>query len=234
MAKETVDVMIEGGKATAAPPLGPALGPLKVNINQVVTDINNKTQDMKGMQVPVKVIVDTDTKEYEIKIGTPPASALIKQEAEISKGASNAREDKVGNLMIEQIIKIANMKKDALLGKDNFSRVKEIVGACNSMGVTVEGKHPKTVAKEIDEGSYREEISAGKTELTEEEKRKLEEDKRRMKEDMEKKRKEYEKKAKEVLEKFKSKELKVIQKEMKNAGIPDPIIKEMSPDKKKK
>ena len=66
MAKESVSVQIEGGKATAAPPLGPALGPLKVNIGQIVSDINNKTQDLAGMQVPVTVIVDSETKEYEI------------------------------------------------------------------------------------------------------------------------------------------------------------------------
>ena len=71
MAKETIEVLIEGGKATAAPPLGPALGPMGVNIGQVVSDINSKTQSFKGMQVPVKVIIDTDTKGYKISIGTP-------------------------------------------------------------------------------------------------------------------------------------------------------------------
>ena len=65
MAKETIETLIEGGKASAAPPLGPALGPLKVNIGQVVADINKKTADFKGMKVPVKVIVDTKTKEFE-------------------------------------------------------------------------------------------------------------------------------------------------------------------------
>ena len=84
MAKETVDALITGGKATAAPPLGPALGPKGVNIGKVVADINTKTKDFAGMQVPVKVIIDTDTKEFEIKIGTPPASGLIKKE-QISK-----------------------------------------------------------------------------------------------------------------------------------------------------
>ena len=85
MAKQTVESLIEGGKASAAPPLGPALGPTGVNIGQVVAEINKKTADMKGMQVPVKVTVDTDTKEFTIEIGTPPAAALIKKEAGISK-----------------------------------------------------------------------------------------------------------------------------------------------------
>ncbi|MFP4403532.1 MAG: 50S ribosomal protein L11, partial [Candidatus Woesearchaeota archaeon] len=87
--KETVEILIEGGKATAAPPLGPALGPMGVNIGQVVADINNKTGDFKGMKVPVKVIIDKDTKEYKIKIGTPPATQLIKKEAGIQKGSKS-------------------------------------------------------------------------------------------------------------------------------------------------
>ncbi|MEK6939213.1 MAG: 50S ribosomal protein L11, partial [Nanoarchaeota archaeon] len=83
MVKQVVETMVEGGKATAAPPLGPALGPTGLNIGQVVMEINKKTADLKGMQVPVKVIVDTDTKTFTIEIGTPPASALIKKEAGI-------------------------------------------------------------------------------------------------------------------------------------------------------
>ena len=69
MPKETVESLVEGGKATAAPPLGPALGPKGVNIGEVVAEINKKTQAFKGMQVPVKVIIDSDTKEFEIDIG---------------------------------------------------------------------------------------------------------------------------------------------------------------------
>jgi len=95
MAKESVDILIEGGKASAAPPLGPALGPLGVNIGQVVADINKKTQDFKGMQVPVKVTVDTETKSYEISIGTPPASSLIKKEAGIQKGSGHPKSENI-------------------------------------------------------------------------------------------------------------------------------------------
>ena len=234
MGTESVDVMIEGGKATAAPPLGPALGPLKVNIGQVVNDINQKTQDLKGMQVPVKVTVDTDTKEYSIKIGTPPASALVKKEAEVDKGASNAMDEKVAELKIEQIIKIATMKKDGMLGKDNFSRVKEVLGTCYSIGVLVEGKDAKEITKDINQGAYKDEITSGKTELTEEERKEMEKEKERLKQEIDKKRSEYEKKAKEVMEKFKNKEPKIIRAKLKEAGIPAPIINELvGADKKK-
>ncbi len=125
MSKETVESLVEGGKASAAPPLGPALGPLGVNIGEVVKVINEKTAGFKGMQVPIKVIVDTDTKEFEITVGTPPASALIKKEANIEKGSGNPKADKVADLLIEQIIKISKMKESDLLGKTfviiNFS-----------------------------------------------------------------------------------------------------------------
>ena len=138
MAKQIVETMVEGGKATAAPPLVVALGPTGLNIGQVVMEINKKTADLKGMQVPVKVIFDTATKTFTIEVGTPPAAALIKKEAGIEKGAGNPLTDKVADLKIEQIIKIAKMKEDSLLGATMKSKVKEIVGTCHSMGILVE------------------------------------------------------------------------------------------------
>src|SRR3989338_9611699 len=126
MAKETVEALIEGGKATAAPPLGPALGPLGVNIGHVISEINKKTESFKGMQVPVKVTVDTD-KSFTISVGTPPVSALVKKEAGIEKGSCNPLMDKVADIRIEQVIKVSKMKLDSLLGKTSFSRVKEIL-----------------------------------------------------------------------------------------------------------
>lgn len=154
MAKETVEVLIQGGKATAAPPLGPALGPKGVNIGQVVADINKKTADFAGMQVPVKVIIDSEDKSYKIEIGTPPASALIMQEAKIKKGSGKPESEKVGNLTFEQIIKITRMKEDALLSFNLKSGVLEILGTCFSMGVTVEGKMANVVQKEVKEGLF--------------------------------------------------------------------------------
>ena len=154
MAKETVEVLIMGGKATAAPPLGPALGPLKVNIGQVVGDINKKTADFAGMQVPVKVIVDTETKEYEIKIGTPPASALIKQEANIKKGSGNPLTDIVADISFDQVLKIMRMKADALYGKDAKNKAKEILGTCRSMGISIDGKKAQEAIEAVNKGDY--------------------------------------------------------------------------------
>jgi len=151
---ETIEVLVEGGKATAGPPIGPALGPLGVNVMQVVKTINEKTKKFEGMKVPVKITVDPKTKQFEIKVGTPPASALILKELGVEKGSSSPRTEKIGNLTMDQVIKIAKMKYDDLLGKDLKRKVKEIVGSCVSIGVTIEGKSPKEVIKEIDEGVY--------------------------------------------------------------------------------
>ena len=185
MPKETIKVLVEGGKATAAPPLGPALGPMGVNIGQVVSDINKKTASFKGMQVPVKILVDPSTKEYEIEIGTPPTSALIKQEAGIEKGSGKPNTDKVADLLIEQIIKIAKMKESSLLGKTLKEKLKEVVGTCNSMGILVEGKPAFETIADINTGVFDEEIRTEKTELTAEEKARLEEKKKRLTEEIE-------------------------------------------------
>ncbi len=155
MAKDTVEVLIQGGKATAAPPLGPALGPKGVNIGKVVADINEKTKDYAGMQVPVKVIIDTDDKSYTIEIGTPPVSALIKKELNLKKGAGNVPKDGfVGDLSMDQLLKIVRMKEDALTGKTIKDKAKEIVGSCRSMGVTIEGKSSDDMIGAINTGEF--------------------------------------------------------------------------------
>lgn len=229
MATEKVDILVEGGKATAAPPLGPALGPLGVNIGQVVADINKKTASFKGMQVPVKVTVDKDTKKYTIEIGTPPASGLLKKEAGIEKGSGNPKADKVADVLIEQIIKVAKMKEDALLGKTLKEKVKEIIGTCNSMGILVEGKPAVEAQKMVDEGKFDKEIREEKTELTAEEKAKLEEEKKRLAEEIEKRRTEFEKIAKDIIAAMAGKEKGAIKAKLHEAGVPEKIIKELMP-----
>ncbi len=159
MSKEKVEVLIEGGKATAAPPLGPALGPLKVNIGQVVADINKKTADFKGMKVPVKVIVDTETKSYEIEIGTPPASQLIKTELGIKSGSATPDKTYVADMSVEQIKKIARMKFDSLLANDLSAAVREIAGTCYSLGIKIDGKVPRVFIADVKAGKYTKELN---------------------------------------------------------------------------
>ena len=151
---EKLEVLVDGGKATPGPPLGPALGPMGVNVIQVVSAINEKTKAFMGMKVPVTLLVDSKTKSFEIKVGTPPVSALVLKEIGMEKGSGSPKSTKIGNLTVEQVQKIAEMKKDSMLGKDKKSRFKEVVGTCVSMGVTVDGKDPKQIINEIEKGEY--------------------------------------------------------------------------------
>ena len=151
---ETVEALVEGGKASAGPPLGPALGPMGVNIMQIINTINDKTKSFEGMKVPVKVIIDPKTKDFEIEVGTPPAASLILNEIGAEKGSGAPSTHKIGNLTIDQAIKVAKMKYDNLLGKELKQKTKEIIGTCVTMGVTVEGKKPQEAQKAMDAGEY--------------------------------------------------------------------------------
>jgi large subunit ribosomal protein L11 len=159
--KKVVELLINGGQANAGPPLGPALGPLGVNTMAVVNKINELTRDYAGMKVPVKVTVDVENKTFEIALGTPTASALIVSELKIEKGSGTPNTAKVGNLSMEQVVRIAKIKRPELLAPTLKSATKEMLGTCVSIGVTVEGKDPREVQKEIDEGKYVELFSKG-------------------------------------------------------------------------
>ena len=152
--KQQISALVDGGEASAGPPLGPSLGPLGVDIGAVVKAINEKTKDFKGMKVPVKVLVDSETKEFEVEVGSPPMSALIKKELGIEKGSSSPGEEAAGDLSMEKALKLARMKKEDLLASDLKAAVKEVLGTCNSMGITVEGKPAKAVQQEIESGTF--------------------------------------------------------------------------------
>jgi large subunit ribosomal protein L11 len=157
--KRIVDVLVSGGRATAGPPLGPALGPLGVNVLAIVNKINELTKGYAGMKVPVKVSVDPETKEFEVSVGTPTMSALIVSELKIEKGSKAPKTEKVGNLSIKQLVHVAELKRSELLSRTLKAAVKEVLGSCVSIGVTVESKDPREFQKEIDEGKYDEMLS---------------------------------------------------------------------------
>ncbi len=154
MAKDTVEILIEGGSATPGPPLGPAIGPFGINMMQVVEEINEKSADFKGMKVPVIVTIDSDTKDFEIAIGTPPTTALIMDELNIEKGSHEPGTEVAADLSVEQALKIARMKYDSLLANDYKHGAKEVMGTCVSMGLTVDGKDPREAQKAVDAGEY--------------------------------------------------------------------------------
>ena len=152
--KKVVEAIVSGGQANAGPPLGPSLGPLGVNIVAIVNKINEVTKAYAGMKVPVKISVDPEDKSFEITVGTPTASALIVAELKIEKGSGTPNSVKVGDLTMEQIVKIAQIKGPQLLAPTTKKAAKELLGTCVSMGVTVEGKDPREIQKEIDAGNY--------------------------------------------------------------------------------
>jgi large subunit ribosomal protein L11 len=127
----------------------------------VVTKINDLTKDYAGMKVPVKVSVDVENKAFEVSVGTPTASALIVSELKIEKGSGTPNTAKVGDLTMEQVVRIAKIKRPELLAHTLKGAAKEMLGTCVSMGVTVEGKDPREVQKEIDEGKYEELFEKG-------------------------------------------------------------------------
>lgn len=152
--KKTISALVNGGEASAGPPLGPALGPLGVNVLQVVNTINEKTKDFPGMKVPVKVEVDPDTKKFTVEVGIPPTTALIAKEAGITKGSGTAGKDYAGEISMESIVKIAKMKIDKSYAIEIKSASKEIIGSCVSSGVKVEGKPAKEIYSDVTAGKY--------------------------------------------------------------------------------
>jgi large subunit ribosomal protein L11 len=152
--KKSISALVSGGEASAGPPLGPALGPMGINVLQVVNTINEKTKEFHGMKVPVRVEVDPDTKKFNVEVGVPPTTALIAKEANISKGSGTAGKEYVGNISMEAIVKIAKMKIDISYATSLKSSVKEIIGSCVSSGIKVENKPAKEIYPDVNAGKF--------------------------------------------------------------------------------
>jgi large subunit ribosomal protein L11 len=155
---QKISSLVTGGGASAGPPLGPALGPLGVNIMEVIKAINDKTKDFEGMKVPITVLVDPDTKKWEIEVGIPSASALILKEAGIQKGSGASGSEWVGDVTMDVIAKIANTKLEKSYASSLKSVAKTIIGTCLTLGIKVEGKTPKEITAEITEGKWDEKL----------------------------------------------------------------------------
>jgi len=152
--KQTISSLVTGGEASAGPPLGPALGPMGVNILQIISAINEQTKEFQGMKIPVTVVVDADTKKWEIEVGIPSASALLLKDAGIQKGSGTSGTEWVGEVSADMIAKIANVKLETSYASSLKSVAKQIVGTCVSLGIKVEGKTPKEFTAEINEGKW--------------------------------------------------------------------------------
>jgi len=158
--KEIIELFVEGGKASPDPGSAQKLSAYKLNIGDVFKKVNEKTEIYKGMQVPIKIIIDKDTKAFEVVVGIPPVSSMIKKELGLEKAKfteedTAAEKTVLGSLTMEQCVKIAKMKMDEMLVKGLKSAVKQVVGTAVSMtGIQVEEKSPKEILKEIDDGKW--------------------------------------------------------------------------------
>ena len=151
---QKISSLVTGGEASAGPPLGPALGPMGVNIMEIINAINEKTKDFAGMKVPVTVSVDPDTKKWEIDIGIPSAAALILKEAGIQKGSGTSGTDWVGDIKMDSVLKVAQTKLESSYATSLKSVAKTIIGTCVPLGIKIEGKTPKEITAEINSGKW--------------------------------------------------------------------------------
>ena len=174
MAKvETIDLMIEGGSAKADASLSQKLGPMKINIQDVLKQVNEKTNHFKGMKIPVKLKVEPETKHVDIEVGTPPTTELLKKELRIEKGSGKPDKEKIANIAIEQLIKVAQMKEDSLLEKTLKARIKSIAGSANSLGALIEGKTSTEFNKDLETGTYNRELQEQPTAVSAEKQERL-------------------------------------------------------------
>ena len=173
--KMIVKLLVDGGSMKPGPALSQKLGPLGIPINSVIQKVNDATKSFDGLKVPVELNIDAGTREFEVKVFSPPVSELLKRELGIEKGSGAQKKIKMGNASIEQIISIAKTKSPNLLCKDFKSAVKTLVGTCVSLGILIENKPAVEIEQEINEGKYDKEIKAEKTETSPEKKKKLNE-----------------------------------------------------------
>jgi len=170
-----IKLLVEGGDMKPGPALSQKLGPMGMNINQVIQKVNEATKNFKGLKVPVELDVDASTKDFGVSVFSPPVSELIKKELGIEKGSGLQKKVQVANASIEQIISIAKTKLPNLLCRDLKAAVKTVVGSCVSLGILVENKPASEVEQEIDQGKYDKEIQEEKTETSEEKRAELDE-----------------------------------------------------------
>ena len=168
-----IKLLVEGGSMKPGPALSQKLGPIGININQIIQKINEVTKDFNGLKVPVELDIDNTTKEFEVQVFSPPVSELLKKELGIEKGSGIQTKMKVANASIEQIISVSKTKFPNLLCKDLKAAVKTIAGSCVSLGILIENKPASEIEKEIDKGKYDKEIQEEKTKTSESKKERL-------------------------------------------------------------
>jgi large subunit ribosomal protein L11 len=150
--KITIEALIDAGKASGGPPIGPAVGPTGIPLKDVITEINKKTAEFKGIKVPVSIIINPEDKTFEIKVKTPMTSALIIRETGIEKGSGTPNTEKAGDITLDQICKIARMKRDDINAVSFENAVRTVLGTTMSCGITVNGEDANIISEKIKSG----------------------------------------------------------------------------------
>ncbi len=144
---DEVSVLVEGGKAAAGATRGAALGPLGVNVGQVVQKINEQTKQFAGLKVPVVIKVDAATRSFTLEVGRPPVTALLLKEAGKEKGSGKPKTETVGDVSLEAVRRIAEAKSDDMFGRTIEEKVNQVIGTCVSLGLTVGGEDPRALLR---------------------------------------------------------------------------------------
>lgn len=148
------NLKIRGGQAKPEPPLTDIAKTIGVNVEHLVSEVNEKTSRYKDFDVRVKIIVDEDTKEYEIEVKPPTTTELLLHAVGAKEPSGDPMHQKIGDLPFEKIVEIAILKKPSLNAKTLKAAVKTIIGSARSIGITIDGKDGKQVIREIEGGHY--------------------------------------------------------------------------------
>lgn len=167
-----IKLLVEGGVMAPGPALSQQIGPLGINMGQVISKINDATKSFKGLKVPVELNIDA-AKNISIKVFSPSVSELLKQEVGVTVGSGLQKSNYIGNLAIEQIISVAKTKLPDMLCKSLEAAVKTVVGTCASLGILIESKSAIEIESLIANGKFNKEIQTEKVEVSAEKQKKL-------------------------------------------------------------
>ncbi|GAB4437225.1 MAG: 50S ribosomal protein L11 [Anaerolineae bacterium] len=136
--KAVITVQINAGKATPAPPVGPALAQHGINLMQFCKEYNARTSNRMGDIIPAEVTIFTDS-SFRFRLKTPPTASLLRKAAGVEKGSAEPNRAKVGRITRQQLREIAEIKMPDLNANDMEAAMRQIEGAARSMGIVIEG-----------------------------------------------------------------------------------------------
>src|SRR3989344_3240995 len=113
-----IKLLVDGGEMKPGPIVGQKLGPIGINIGQVISEVNKATSEFKGTKVPVSLDIDPKTKKFKVEVSSPPTSELLKKEIGLESGSGDHKKNKIANVGIETVIKVAKIKFPNMLAKE--------------------------------------------------------------------------------------------------------------------